>query len=372
MGFVALVNDISDRRRREEAQVKRYEILSRISPVGIFQTDTQGDCLDVNRRWTEITGLDIDRARGQGWATALHPDDRERVSRQWYEAARERRDFRSEYRFLRPDGRITWVLGQATELRDSSGSLSGYVGTVTDISALREAGAKLEAANKDLEAFVFSVSHDLRAPLRGMSRMAEVLLENYGGQVLDTEGQGYAKRIVELTVRLDQMTRDLLEYSRVARAEEQPEPVDLASVLQESLSTMEGEVAARRARIEWTDLSDHVTGSRVLIQQIFSNLLSNAIKFVEPGVEPRVRISGVAKGDYIRVCVEDNGIGVSPESHGKLFRLFERIHSEKKYPGTGVGLALVKRAAERMGGRVGVDRSQSGGCSFWFELRRAN
>ena len=371
VGFVALVNDISDQRRREEAHVNRYAVLSRISPVGIFQADIQGDCLDVNRRWTEITGLDIEQARGQGWATALHPEDRERVRREWYGAAQGRRDFRSEYRFLRPDGQITWVLGQATELRDSSGALSGYVGTVTDISELREAGARLESANKDLEAFVSSVSHDLRAPLRGVSGMAQVLLEDFGGQVLDAEGQDYAQRIVDLTGRLDQMTRDLLEYSRVSRAEAPLEPIDLASVLQETLAAMATEVAARKARIEGSDLSGRVLGSRVLIQQIFGNLLSNAIKFVAPGVEPRVRISGTAQGDFLRVCVQDNGIGILPANQGKLFRLFERIPLVNEYPGTGVGLALVKRAAERMGGRVGVDCSPSGGSSFWFELRRA-
>ncbi len=371
VGFVALVNDISDQRRREDAQAKRYEVLSRISPVGIFQTDTQGDCLDVNRRWTEITGLGIEQARGQGWTSAVLPEDRERVRREWYNAARERRDFRSEYRFVRPDGRVTWVLGQATELRDSSGTLCGYVGTVTDISALREAGAKLESANKDLEAFVSSVSHDLRTPLRGMSGMAQLLLETYSGQVLDAEGQGYAKHIVELAARLDQMTRDLLDYSRVSRVEALLEPIDLVSVLQDALAGMATEVSVRKARIEWCDLSDRVLGCRVLILQIFSNLLSNAIKFVGPGVEPRVKISGVAQGDSVRVCVENNGIGILPENKGKLFRLFDRIHSEQDYPGTGVGLALVKRAAERMGGQVGVDCSHSGGSSFWFELRRA-
>lgn len=371
VGFVALVNDISDQRRREEAHVNRYAVLSRISPVGIFQTDTQGDCLDVNRRWTEITGLGLEQARGQGWASALHPEDRERVRREWYEAARDRRDFRSEYRFLRPDGRFTWVLGQASELLDSSGTLSGYVGTVTDITELREAGARLESANKDLEVFVSSVSHDLRAPLRGMSGMAQLLLENYGGQVLDAEGQDYAKRIVDLSGRLDQMTRDLLDYSRVSRAEAPLEPIDLDSVLQDALAAMAAEVADRKARIESSGLSDRVLGSRVLIQQIFSNLLSNAVKFVARGVEPRVKISGSAQGDSFKVMVEDNGIGILPENQPKLFRLFERIHSEKEYPGTGVGLALVKRAVERMGGRVGVDCSPRGGSSFWFELRRA-
>lgn len=370
-GFVALVTDISDHRQRQEAQAKRYEVLSRISPVGIFQTDTQGDCLSVNRRWTEISGLAINEAQGQGWTTALHPEDRERVRREWYAAARDRRDFRCEYRFLRADGRSTWVLGQAAELRDSSGTLYGYVGTVTDISELREAGAKLQSANKDLEAFVSSVSHDLRAPLRGMSVMAQLLLETYAGQVLDAEGQGYAKRIVEQSGRLDQMTLDLLDYSRVSSAEAPLEPIDLAAILQDTLAAMAPETASRKARIEGSGLSDRVLGNRVLVHQIFSNLLSNAIKFVGPGVEPRVRITGAAHGDSIRVCVEDNGIGILPENQGKLFRLFERIHSEEEYPGTGVGLAIVKRAAERMGSRVGFDRGQNGGSSFWFELRRA-
>lgn len=372
VGFVGWVTDITELRNREEAQAKRYDVLSRISTVGIFQSDSRGDCLDVNQRWTEITGLSVEEARGQGWASALHPEDRERVFREWYEAARVRRDFRSEYRFRRPDGRITWVLGQASELLDPAGQVSGYVGTVTDITDLREAGAKLEEANTDLEAFAYSVSHDLRTPLRGMSVMAGLLIDDYGGRVLDLEGQDVARRIVEQTGRLDQMIRDLLEYARVSRAEARFESVDLVSVLKESLASLTSETGARKARIDYAGLSGRVLGSPVLLQQVFNNLLSNAIKFVEPGVEPRVDLSAMAQGDVVRIQVEDNGIGIPPGSQEKLFRLFERLQARKDYPGTGVGLALVKRAVERMGGRVGMDRGPRGGCRFWFELRRGS
>lgn len=363
VGFVGLVSDISDRRSREQAQANRYEVLSRISPVGIFLRDGEGNCQDVNPRWTEITGLDITQARGQGWTTALHPDDRDRVIREWQEAARNGNEFRSEYRFVRPDGKTTWVLGQATEVLDSTGKRTGFVGTITDITELREAQA-------DLEAFAFSASHDLRTPLRGMSGMAQLLAENYG-HVLDADGQDYAKRIVELSGRLDQTIRDLLNYARISRVDAQLEPVDLASALKDSLQPLAEEVNARKARIDCSGITTHVLGSKVLIQQVFENLISNAIKFVDLGVEPYVRLIEVVKGEFIRVCVEDNGIGISPKNQPKLFRLFERIDPQKEHPGTGVGLALVKRAVERMGGQVGVDCRSGRGSSFWFELRRS-
>lgn len=374
----AELSSLVDERTRDLANNRsRYEVLSRISPVGIFQIDPRGDCVDVNRRWADIAGIEPTQARNQGWLSALHPEDRERVAREWYDATQQRRDFSSEYRFLRPDGKVTWVLGQSTELKDGQGTVTGYIGTITDITErrvredlLRETSTKVEAVNQDLESFVHSVSHDLRTPLRGMSGMAELLLESYRGKVLDDEGQQYAERIVAASQRMDRMTQDLLAYSKVSRGDAPLETTDLDSILAEALKGMATEIANRKAEIECPTRLARASGSRILLQQVFQNLLDNAIKFVKPGVEPRVKIHGEDRGERVRICVEDNGIGIPLEDRQKLFRLFNRLHAQKDYPGTGIGLALVKRAVERMGGSVGVDPGKEGGSTFWFELPR--
>jgi signal transduction histidine kinase len=133
---------------------------------------------------------------------------------------------------------------------------------------------------------------------------------------------------------------------------------------------MAGELTAKRARIDLRPLPGPVLGARILIKQVLANLLYNAVKFVAPDVEPKVVVSGETRGEFVRVWIEDNGIGISPEDVGKLFRLFERLTPRKQYPGTGVGLAVVKRAVERLGGAVGVDPAPGGGSRFWFELRK--
>jgi signal transduction histidine kinase len=228
---------------------------------------------------------------------------------------------------------------------------------------------QLEAANQELEAFIHTIAHDLRAPLRAMASFGELLTVEYAGK-LDRQGQDYVERIVESGRRMDQMTQDLLTYARVSQGEAKAETLELGQVLDEVLLEMAGELTAKGARIDLRPLPGPVQGARLLVKQVLANLLYNAVKFVAPDVEPAVVVSGEARGDFVRVWIEDNGIGICPEDVGKLFRLFERLTSRKQYPGTGVGLAVVKRAVERFGGAVGVEPAPGGGSRFWFELPR--
>jgi signal transduction histidine kinase len=181
----------------------------------------------------------------------------------------------------------------------------------------------------------------------------------------------YAKRIAEASQRMDALINDLLDYSRLARAEVDVQPVALEGLVDGLLRDMKEEVARRRVAVVVERPLPSVYGHRLILAQVLANLLSNAIKFVAPGVDPRVVVRGEESGRRARIWVEDNGIGIAPEHQSRIFRVFERLHATDAYPGTGVGLAIVRKGIQRMGGRVGVESAVGAGSRFWFELARA-
>ncbi|MBD2102588.1 CHASE3 domain-containing protein [Leptolyngbya sp. FACHB-261] len=230
--------------------------------------------------------------------------------------------------------------------------------------------SQLQAANEELEAFAFSVSHDLRAPLRAMQGFSLALKEDYADQ-LDTLAQEYTQRIVDAAERMDTLINDLLTYSRLSRADFQLQPVNLAIVIQDALRQLEADVQVRKAQIEVAETLPRVMGHRPILVQVVTNILSNAIKFVAPDQQPQIHLWTEEQGDWIRLWVGDNGIGIDPQYYSRIFRVFERLHGVESYPGTGIGLAIVRRGTERMGGRIGLESQLGQGSRFWIELRKA-
>jgi signal transduction histidine kinase len=226
---------------------------------------------------------------------------------------------------------------------------------------------RLETAIRELEAFTYTIAHDLRAPLRAMHRFSEVLVEEYAPR-LDAEGQDYARRIIQGAERMDLLIGDLLEYSRLSQSELQLQRLRPADVLGEVTSSLLNDSSARVPELQVDANMPDVVGDRVLLRQVFHNLLSNAMKFVAPGAVPRIRVSGHPHGSSVVVTIADNGIGIPPESRERLFRVFERLGAAKDYPGTGIGLAIVRRAMDRMGGHCGVDSEPGQGSRFWIRL----
>jgi signal transduction histidine kinase/HAMP domain-containing protein len=235
---------------------------------------------------------------------------------------------------------------------------------------VQERTRELEAANHELDAFSYSISHDLRAPLRAMQGFTEALLEDYGAR-LDAPGQDYAQRIVAASRRMDLLIQDLLAYSRLSRAEVELETVSVETVVDEVCAQLATELKSRGAEIAIDRPLGRVMAHRAVFGQVLTNLLSNAVKFVSPAAAPRIRIWTDARGDWVRLWVEDNGIGIAPEHRERIFRAFERLHGVEQYPGTGIGLAIVQRGIARLGGRVGVEPAPAGGSRFWVELKSA-
>jgi len=235
------------------------------------------------------------------------------------------------------------------------------------LEVIQQLNAELREANEQLETFSYSVSHDLRAPLRSLQGFSEVLLEDYAGK-LDDEGRTYLERIKAATIQMEQLTRDLLQYCRVTREDMTPQPVAVDGLLKDVLS-MNNFALPERGQLVLREGMDRVLANPTLLGQCLSNLINNAFKFAAPDVPPRVEVWTELNGENrVRINVKDNGIGIDPAHHEKVFGLFERVGNVKEHDGTGIGLAIVARAVQRMGGKCGVDSKLGAGSRFWIEL----
>jgi signal transduction histidine kinase len=220
-----------------------------------------------------------------------------------------------------------------------------------------------------LEAFVYTIAHDLRAPLRAMQAFATLLLNDYA-PALDSTAQNYAQRIVQSSERMDKLVIDLLAYGRTARTQLTLVPVPVEAAWRSAIAQYEETITRRNARVEATSQLPSVIAHDVTLSQVLANLLSNALKFSRPGEQPVVRIRADINGTVTRLWVEDNGIGIAPEHHERIFRIFERLNGPA-YTGTGIGLSIVRKGVERMNGRVGLRSAPGEGTSFWIELPKA-
>jgi PAS domain S-box-containing protein len=279
----------------------------------------------------------------------------------------------------RKNGTLLPVSLTVSPIRTAEGVIIGASKIARDLSALRayadaleqkvkDRTEALETANTHLEAFAYSVSHDLRAPLRGMQGLAHALLEDYGGE-LDARGRDYAARIVAETRMMDQLIQDLLAYSRLAHIEVTLEPVDVRDAVEAALHNLRQDIADRQASVEITGEMPVLQANRTLLVQALTNLLSNAFKF--GGSHPSVQVQAERTRGGVRISVEDHGIGIAPQHHDRVFRAFERLHGIEEFPGTGMGLAIVRKGIERLGGRVGLESAEGQGSRFWIELPAA-
>jgi PAS domain S-box-containing protein len=233
-----------------------------------------------------------------------------------------------------------------------------------------ERTAALQATNDELDAFAYTVAHDLRAPLRAMRGFGEAVAEDYADR-LDATGRDYLQRITGAARRMDTLIEDLLAYSRLSRADLALRPVALGAVVSDVLADLKESLEERQAEVRVEEPLPEVIGHRATLAQAVANLVSNAVKYVAPGTRPRVRVWVEGRDGWVRLWVEDNGIGIAPEHQDRVFRVFERLHGSETYPGTGVGLAVVRKGLERMAGRSGVESELGRGSRFWIELRPA-
>ena len=227
--------------------------------------------------------------------------------------------------------------------------------------------AKLRETIGELEAFSYSIAHDMRAPLRSLRGFSMMLLSDHA-QKLDALGKDYLQRIARAAGRMDKLISDVLSYSRVVRGEFSSEAVEVTQLLSGIIETYPM-LAADKADVLLAGPFPPVQGNEAMLMQIFSNLMGNAVKFMPPGVKPQLKIWGEMRGNNVRYFVQDNGIGIPSDQHRKIFDIFQQV--DNNFEGTGIGLAIVKKAVERMGGSVGLQSEPGRGSTFWVEIKAA-
>lgn len=353
--------------------------------VGFFFADLDGRTLFVNEQLARMSGYTHEEAVGMNMLEHIAPESRawlmERMLRR---RAGEIGPDLTEAEMVHKDGSRYTCLVAPAALVDDEGNFAGFLGAMIDITEkkrlsdeiaerieeLRTVNQQLEEINSELDSFTHSMSHDLRLPLQTIKGYASLLMTEMDTR-LDPGGRKSIRRIIEGVDLLDELIASLLAYSRLTRVEINLSPTDLNTVVENALNLLETHLRANRARVEVAGPLPEVVGHRTVLLQVLENLVSNAVKFPREGVPPRVKIWAEKKGLLIRLWVEDNGVGIAPEDHQRIFLPFERLPNGRLVQGCGVGLALVRKGVERMNGQVGVQSESGQGSRFFVELPAA-
>jgi len=371
IGFAKVTRDITERRRAELAlheSEERFRLLvESVQEYAIFVLDPAGRVASWNAGAEAIKGYAADEILGQHVAVFYTPEDVAlgKPQAQLEAAAREGRVEDEGWR-LRKDGNRFWADTVITAMRDPTGALIGFGKVTRDLTRRRRIEEQLAQSNAELERFSYSVSHDLRAPLRAINGYAQAVLEDYAA-ALDAEGQRFLGIIRDSAKRGGELIDALLNFSRLGRQTLSMEPVDLTELARAVVDELR-----RSTDVEGMDVIvdplQPTRGDRTLLRQVLANLIGNAFKFSRGRPHPQIEIGARREGQAVVYFVRDNGVGFDMRYADKLFGVFQRLHRADEFEGTGVGLALAQRIIQRHGGRIWADGKVDGGATFFFTL----
>lgn len=373
-GYLGTGTDITARKKAELAVAEseaRFRLLADNAPVMIWLADEEGARTYLNQTWLNFTGLPLEPQVGYGWLQSVHPEDAVRIERTIQNAVHEPDLVQMEYRLRYHDGSYRWVESTAVPRFARDRSFLGFIGSVTDIHERKRLALELTALNqtleervqertRELESFAYTISHDLRAPLRSIDGYAALLFQE-NQTTLNDQGQYYIERVRSGAQQMGTLIDALLRFSRYSLR-----PVE------RSLFEMERQVREVVAEIVPADRLDEVmikslpacNADESLIRQVWVNLISNALKFTRRVEYPRIEIGHNGEAYY----VADNGAGFDMQYADKLFGVFNRLHSEEEYEGTGAGLAIVRRIVQRHEGQIWAQAQVGVGATFFFTL----
>ncbi len=372
------------------AEQTKLSMAMAVAGFGIWELDLVNDVLICSEQSKAHLGFQPNEIlSGARFFEAIHLEDRPSVREALRATIDGKADFSSEFRVISQHGEERWIAATGRCFHNGSHRLLGVTLDITERKraadilerTVAERTAELNETVVELEAFSYSISHDMRAPLRSMRGFSEILLKECSDK-LDTEYRGYLERICAAGGRMDRLIQDVLTFSRVSKTELNLEPINLDHLVR---GILECYPDLQRGEVFIDGTLPKVLGNAAALTQCLSNLLGNAVKFVAPGTQPIVRvwsefieagpsdignISHRPRVRAVRLYIQDNGIGIPKDAQEKIFAIFQRLG--KGYEGTGIGLAIVKKAAERMGGKVGVISEMGQGSTFWLQLKAAD
>jgi PAS domain S-box-containing protein len=386
------IRQIAAERALRESE-ERFRVMAETVPDILFTCASDGECDFITPNFYKFTGMKAGEALGRGWLTMLHPEDFEASREHWCECVRIGEPFSTEFRLQGRNQGYHWFICRASPIRDEHGTLTKWFGACTDVNDLKQANAALTQSERrmkglnlelerrveertrrlretinDLDHFSYSITHDLRAPLRAMQGFARMLFDDCA-DCLRPKSVDLIRKIMAAAERMDTLIQDTLNYGKILRSEFTLRPVDAKAALREIIEFYP-QFTPSGARITLEGDFPLVEADEGPLTQCFSNILGNAIKFVAPGTTPEVKIWAEVRDGRVRMCFQDNGIGIPKEYQARIFDMFQRL--DRRYEGTGIGLAIVRKAAERMGGQVGVNSQPGKGSCFWLELARSS
>ena len=381
--LLSLVSDIDERKKAQDAlreSEERFRLMADTAPVLIWMSGTDSLCTFFNKAWLVFTGRSFEQEQGNGWTEGVHPGDRDRCSENYLSAFSDRLPFQMEYRLRRADGEYRWIFDTGVPRFMPDGDFVGYIGSCFDITerkyaeqeikrlneSLTQRAAELEAANEELEAFNYTVAHDLRQPLNIINSCCQVIERLYG-DTLAEECKEHIELAYKTTLRMDRLIEALLNFSRMGQVEPRREDIDLGMLAHEVIGSLQQTEPEREVDFQ-------IAGGMVanadagLLRVVLSNLLGNAWKYTR--VRERAVIEfGVSDLDSLPIYfVRDNGAGFDQADADKLFAPFQRLPGAEKQRGSGIGLATVERIIRRHGGKVWAEGEPGKGSCFYFTL----
>ncbi len=397
--------DITEQRNAEEIQSqiqKRFQFIADAMPQKVWTADAVGNMDYFNKTWMDYSGLPFDSLKNWGWGNIIHPEDFEKNNRQWRHSIDTGNEFEIEERFLSKDGEYRWHLSRGLSCKDENGKILMWVGTNTEIQEhvlqkedleksvanrtfelseanklLEGSNAELEKMNSELHSFTYVSSHDLQEPLRKIQTFVHLI--DREKQNLSESGKDYLCRIQSAAQRMQQLIKDLLDFSHLNTADRKFEHTSLNLIIDEVKENLAEAIDEKQAIIK----DDNLGSANIIpfqFRQLMHNLISNALKFSRQGSVPHIVISCktekhaalqnpklqklVVGKIYSHIVFKDDGIGFEPEFSDRIFEVFQKLHSKKEYAGTGIGLAIVKRIVNNHDGFITATSELGKGVTF--------
>ncbi|MBF6570731.1 MAG: PAS domain S-box protein [Candidatus Binataceae bacterium] len=382
-----LQREMAERERADRAlreSEARYRSLVEGTAQIIWVADERGMIAGPAPSWQAYTGQSDAEVQGEGWAKALHPDDAGPALQAWRSAIEAQSVFEYEYRIRSRNGAYRWFSVRGVPVRREDGTIREWVRICSDIDdrrraeeeirrlnetlevKVRERTAQLEETNRELEAFSYSVSHDLRAPVRAVDGFSQALIEDYADRA-DEGMRRYLDRIRSATQHMGQLIDDLLNLSRISRVELNKLEVDLSTIVRQVAKSLQQREPERKVDVMiWDDVA--ANGDPRLLRVVFENLLGNAWKFTSKTEQANIEFGVLHEAQRTVYFVRDNGAGFDMAHAEKLFGAFHRLHAVSEFPGTGIGLATVQRVIHRHGGRIWAHAQPGKGATLYFTL----